>query len=177
MLMKQCTKCKEEKPLVKFYKNKEKKFNRSSWCKLCDRERHRTREQAAKDWLNSIKEEQGCVKCGVSDGRVLEFHHRKPAMGDRCVSMLLSYSKKVVREEMTKCDILCVNCHRLAHDNAPSIRKPQKSQQATYVEAIKTCSRCGEEKRYSQFSKRSDRPSGRHPWCKVCMKQYDQERQ
>ena len=57
--------------------------------------------------------EGGCVQCGETDRRCLQFHHRDPETKDFCVSASAcgSRSKERLEAEIAKCDILCANCH------------------------------------------------------------------
>lgn len=54
-----------------------------------------------------------CADCGESDPDVLEFdhaRHRKSADVSRLVSTATSLDR--LRTEMSKCDVVCCNCHR-----------------------------------------------------------------
>jgi len=58
----------------------------------------------------------GCAKCGIKDHRVLDLHHRNGEDKDMAVSAMLSKkSWDAVKAEMEKCEVLCANCHRIAH--------------------------------------------------------------
>ena len=56
-----------------------------------------------------------CKECGISDHRLLEFHHIGDK--DRDVSDMVSYGYgwSRVEQEIKKCIPLCCNCHRLIH--------------------------------------------------------------
>jgi hypothetical protein len=59
-----------------------------------------------------------CQRCGTSDYRVLSFHHRDPKTKRWNVKEMAQrqgFSKKMIDEEIAKCDILCLNCHSLTH--------------------------------------------------------------
>lgn len=54
-----------------------------------------------------------CVDCGEADVVVLEFDHRVPAEKVRDVGGLAGHRRwAAVLEEIEKCDVRCVNCHR-----------------------------------------------------------------
>jgi hypothetical protein len=54
-----------------------------------------------------------CVDCGEADVIVLEFDHRVPSDKVRDVGGLASRQAWAsVLEEIAKCDVRCVNCHR-----------------------------------------------------------------
>jgi hypothetical protein len=60
---------------------------------------------------------KSCVRCGIDDYRLLDFHHRDPALKVDRLSVADSahWSRKKIMEEIVKCDLLCANCHRLMH--------------------------------------------------------------
>jgi hypothetical protein len=78
------------------------------------------RKKALKRWLSEYKSTLQCIKCGENHPACLEFHHRNPKEKKfevtRAVNCLLS--KERVLEEIAKCDVLCVNCHRKLHFSA-----------------------------------------------------------
>ena len=70
-----------------------------------------------KSYIDSIKKTGKCSRCGNTDYRVLEFHHRKPE--DKKFSIVQSvhnrYSLSSLIKEIAKCELLCSNCHRIEH--------------------------------------------------------------
>lgn len=82
----------------------------------------RTRKRT-KDWLDTIKEPLSCIKCGEKRNPCLDFHHRDSNDKEMSIThMVKRYSKKRILEEISKCDVLCANCHRIEHwelQNAP----------------------------------------------------------
>jgi hypothetical protein len=63
-----------------------------------------------------VKKALGCKDCGASDPRVLQFHHRDQSTKLFVVGKGYNQSWASLREEIRKCDVLCVNCHRGLHD-------------------------------------------------------------
>jgi hypothetical protein len=63
-----------------------------------------------------------CVDCGEKDILVLEFDHkdRNSKVGDINTIIKTYGSLKKVKDEISKCDIRCANCHRrkTARENA-----------------------------------------------------------
>lgn len=54
-----------------------------------------------------------CVKCGETDKLKLEFHHKDtPTRKKFNIGNLLSHSRASVQEELRKCQLLCLTCHR-----------------------------------------------------------------
>ena len=64
-------------------------------------------------WYKKLKKQYSC-KCGESDPRCIDFHHRKPESKTTTVSWLVGQrnSRKKILEEIEKCDPICSNCHR-----------------------------------------------------------------
>jgi hypothetical protein len=57
-----------------------------------------------------------CRSCsGEFHPAIYEFHHRNPEQKDRDPSKMLLMSWDKLTVELDKCDLLCANCHRLAH--------------------------------------------------------------
>lgn len=66
--------------------------------------------------LAELKAGRSCGKCGFSDPRALDFHHRDPSLKEFQVSTKAwQTSWKRLTDEAAKCDILCANCHRIEH--------------------------------------------------------------
>lgn len=62
------------------------------------------------------KTERGCESCEIIDSRVLDLHHRNGDEKVMAVSqMMYRFGWQAVREEMSKCRVLCANCHRIEH--------------------------------------------------------------
>jgi len=71
----------------------------------------RMRWQANIKMLNELRDVP-CFDCG---GRfapcVMQFDHRDPDAKLFAVTRIISRSRKVILEEVEKCDIVCTNCH------------------------------------------------------------------
>ena len=71
------------------------------------------------DFILELKKEKGsCVDCGEANVNVLQFDHidhldreTKTASVSRLVSG--NYSKQTIDTEISKCRLICANCHRL----------------------------------------------------------------
>lgn len=58
-----------------------------------------------------------CTECGYSKNiKSLEFHHKNPKEKDVSLSNLVYEKWEIVKTELDKCVVLCVNCHREEHD-------------------------------------------------------------
>lgn len=128
--MKKCAKCKIEKPLNEF--NKHSKGS-TSWCKICVRKRSKqyyeeNREQIRKnqkryedknrEWFNEYKKTLECSKCGENHISCLDFHHinsNEKEFGIAQSISTLTKTKEQILKEISKCIVLCSNCHRKFH--------------------------------------------------------------
>lgn len=132
METKTCTKCDANKPVESFrWRNKSKNM-RQSWCKKCfsihekekwhnssderknkHRQTQKTRYRRNQNYVYSFLGQQKCEICGEDDPIVLEFDHINPQEKIADVSTLIySHSLKIIQEEISKCRVLCANCHR-----------------------------------------------------------------
>lgn len=112
--MKKCTLCNQLKEEDNFYKTKNSKDGYASRCKDCMRKYQNSLHKEIKYKL--IEEFGGkCSKCGYNKCiAALDFHHRDPNEKEFILSNLTRNLDKL-REEASKCDILCANCHREEH--------------------------------------------------------------
>lgn len=132
--MRKCSKCKVEKPLNDFYKQKSNKSGYQSQCKECqtkgaigryserkDKIKKRTVENNNKlrdrnynfvhRYLNMFGE---CVDCGVKDSRVLEFDHVRGIKYKGVKRMCADFNSiDNIKNEIRKCEVRCCNCHRI----------------------------------------------------------------
>lgn len=72
-------------------------------------------QQNNKDFVDSFKTE--CSACGLTDKRVLDFHHIDPSTKSKAVGSMrvAGYSHINIKAEIDKCILLCANCHRIQH--------------------------------------------------------------
>lgn len=91
------------------WRERNRLWNQANATKIAVRKKELRRERWER--LKNLKTATGCLKCGETDYRCLEYHHRDPATKERCVSAMLASSWKAVEKEMAKCDLLCANCH------------------------------------------------------------------
>lgn len=72
-------------------------------------------------WLGEYKRSRGCGRCGVTDPRVLDFHHKSDEdkeFGIGEFRRAVGFDR--IKEEVKKCDVVCANCHRILHDEMRS---------------------------------------------------------
>lgn len=99
-----CRPCRSEYHREHYLANRSDVINRSGSRK---KEERRRRVAAILDYLRA----HPCVDCGESDPVVLEFDH----LGDKSFTVADGMKDKswaAVLEEIEKCEVVCVNCHR-----------------------------------------------------------------
>ena len=128
--MKLCNNCKVIKPLTEFSFQNKSKNQYATFCKKCHSEkydipRYKVNPKFFKEKNTAYKNETRrkyfeyiktlkCENCGFNDWRCLEFNHRDPATKYKNVSdMVARHSFENVLKEISKCSVLCANCHRI----------------------------------------------------------------
>lgn len=127
-----CCKCKEEKDLKEFSKNKTRRDGHSSCCRQCHsvyhkkwHEKNKTQRRtdikdykiASRNWLHKYKLTLTCSRCPENHPATLDFHHIN---GDEKEINLgsagrMGWSITRIKKEIAKCIVLCANCHRKHH--------------------------------------------------------------
>ena len=144
--VKRCSSCKEDRPFGAFSRCVSKPDGLNHRCKSCDRDRylvwraahqrphrqialpyaqHRNSSRAwrirtcgpKQRFLHEYKTRSGCIICGESDVCCLDFHHIDPDEKSFMVSEYKNYSLRNIKNEVSKCVVLCANCHRVLHGN------------------------------------------------------------
>lgn len=129
--MKKCTKCKEEKSLGEFNKNKSRSDGHANMCRECwkiyyaeyyksgkEKERLARQRKAEKlkvrEYIAEVKSVP-CMDCGNSyPSYVMDFDHRDPSIKLFTIAKVSSTKSLIrIKEEIEKCDVVCSNCHRL----------------------------------------------------------------
>lgn len=124
-----CNKCGIEKPIEEF-PFKDKALNkRSTICKICQREyklehyhnnkeahyeRNRKTNERIANYIDSYKRTHPCLICGESAIECLDFHH----LGNKEIEIAKLRRKGSINKvinEISKCIVLCSNCHRKVH--------------------------------------------------------------
>lgn len=113
--MKECTLCHQELPLSAFCKNSSKKDGLGNCCRPCHndyiRERWRQLKMRAINHMGSH-----CKDCnGLFHRAAYEFHHLDPAQKEADWDKLKRRSWDRIIIELSKCVLLCANCHRVRH--------------------------------------------------------------
>ena len=73
------------------------------------------RKRAIKDCIRIDKSAKGCVDCGITDWRVLDYDHLPEFSKTMSISLAITKGWTLVRlqKEIEKCEVVCANCHRI----------------------------------------------------------------
>lgn len=91
-----------------------------------------------------------CSNCGEKILCTLDFHHLDPTKKDRSINSMRDFRLDVMEREVSKCILLCSNCHREHHSTERGgDSNSSLSQKIKLLEklSVKCCSRCG----YSKY--------------------------
>jgi len=107
-----------KKTTNKFKKNDSKNsrnYRRTHSEEINKRERARKKEK--REWVNNLKKEKKCNKCGESRWFCLEYHHINPENKKFTIANSISggYGKESILKEIDKCILMCGNCHEHLH--------------------------------------------------------------
>ena len=124
--MKQCSRCKETKPLDKFGKEAKSKDGLQYHCKVCKAELHilnhearmvsiraskQRRVDAGRNYVVEWFKTHPCVDCGETDIRVLEFDHLGNKVDGVAKMVREGQTLKRIKQEIEKCEVRCKNDH------------------------------------------------------------------
>lgn len=98
--------------LKEYYKEYYKKEEKRKGILNSRRKYAEKNRQIYLDWKKTLS----CSICGENHPACIEFHHKNPEEKDYCVSNLSGKSLSFILKEVSKCDILCANCHRKLHN-------------------------------------------------------------
>ena len=127
--MKNCGCCKLDKLENEFSK---KGNGLQSICKDCNKKKlkeyyennkvsHRANIKKNKDilkiWFKKYKSKLKCSRCSEDHISALDFHHEDPTIKEFNIPRMITggYSVSRIEEELSKCIVLCANCHRKEH--------------------------------------------------------------
>jgi len=79
------------------------------------RSQEKDRLEAKRKWVAEIKSNHGCRECDEDDPRCLDFHHTGDKSENVSTMVWDDASKESLRDEISKCVVLCANCHRKKH--------------------------------------------------------------
>lgn len=127
---KKCPKCKICKPITEFSKDKSRKSGYQTYCKKCRKHYYKNnvdkvagyRNSYYQQWLEFIEVDRlRCSVCGYNKSfAALDFHHNDPTIKNFEIGWFMGRpatekNKRILSRELSKCIILCSNCHREFH--------------------------------------------------------------
>jgi hypothetical protein len=86
-------------------------------CTQCYSKTKVFRKELIREEYLSYKKTLSCTHCGISDYRVIDFHHLENKSFSLSHALSNGYSMDKIMEEIKKCIPLCANCHRIEHHN------------------------------------------------------------
>ncbi len=81
-------------------------------------EKQRKKRQARRAWFETeILSKLKCEECNENHPACLDFHHKDPSEKDGMVGDMLHQNVSIAKImlEISKCKVLCSNCHRKHH--------------------------------------------------------------
>jgi hypothetical protein len=112
--MKRCYACGETKTTDQFYPNRAQRDGLGTDCKKCRIAGERDRYVRMRARMESLKDKP-CMDCGGSfPVCCMDYDHRDPSLKSFAVGQyhaINSWTKML--EEISKCDLVCANCHRI----------------------------------------------------------------
>lgn len=82
-------------------------------------EKRRQHDEELRIWLRRYKSKLCCVMCGENHPACLHFHHRNREEKSFTIGQIIGRRRyialKKLEKEISKCDILCGNCHAKLH--------------------------------------------------------------
>lgn len=96
-----------------------KRWNKEFYLKNKETEKARIRKRKAgiTEWLNIYKSKCACKCCGEKTTVCLDFHHIERNSKDLSIALTRKWGWgiKRIEKEISKCIIVCANCHRKIH--------------------------------------------------------------
>lgn len=125
--MKTCSLCSLKLPFSSFNKRPNRPGQYQSVCRDCNKEyqrnhyrknkktykeRAKLHKQSMRNQVQEIKGSNPCVDCGgMFHFSQMDFDHLENKSFE--ISRMYTYSWQSIQAELSKCDLVCSNCHRL----------------------------------------------------------------
>jgi hypothetical protein len=109
-LQSKCKQCQAIYHKKHYETNKQKYLNKS-------KKNNKIYKANNKIFIDQYKESKGCKFCNEKCAVCLDFHHEDPIAKEMNVSRMKnsSHSIKTITREISKCIVICSNCHRKLH--------------------------------------------------------------
>lgn len=85
------------------------------FCKKCYHSSKKPRRESIRNWVLEYKKKSKCVDCNSKDFRTFEFHHEGNKEFNISDGVNRGFAISKLEEEISKCVVLCANCHRIRH--------------------------------------------------------------
>ena len=114
-----CKECGIEKDITNFpsagiVKGKKYYRYRCIPCNVDFKQRTQKSSKTAKrQVVNEYKMNNPCIQCGYDDYRALQFHHLRDKKYNISDMLTMGLSLDKIMEEISKCVVLCANCHQI----------------------------------------------------------------
>lgn len=108
------------------------------------RQKAYNKRQKNKRLIQQYKESHPCIVCGHTNPDHLHFHHIDKT-NKKNVSKLMGCSWKRIEQEIDKCEVLCICCHRDRHKE--EVSQPSNTDNREYIRKYKEshpCIKCGQ---------------------------------
>jgi hypothetical protein len=127
---------------------------------------HRAADSLRRGQINALKRNVPCADCGaIFDSFCMDFDHVSGSKRES-VSQMCSCSLATVLEEVSKCELVCANCHRIRTESrkCPSRNPYRQALRLRFNDAKdKPCSDCG--KRFHPSAMEFDHVRGGKALC------------
>lgn len=127
--LKECSICYKEKPVSEFSVRRASPDGLCGACGICSAEKQREQYKDNKKYYldrnrelrsknrekyRETKEGKPCAHCGGLFPQVcMDYDHIDPKTKKLCVAQMMGYSWKDIEKEISKCELICSNCHRI----------------------------------------------------------------
>jgi 5-methylcytosine-specific restriction endonuclease McrA len=97
-----------------YHKQQSRKHYEANREEIIQKNNDKKKEERTK--FRTFKSTLKCTICGFNHPAALDFHHEDPTKKEGNIHRFVSNGQfKKVYEEITKCVVLCANCHRIHH--------------------------------------------------------------
>ena len=81
-------------------------------------EKRKQHNEELRVWIKQYKSKLHCIECGESHPACLQFHHINKEEKSFTIGQIVGRthtSIKSLEKEISKCEVLCGNCHAIRH--------------------------------------------------------------
>jgi hypothetical protein len=111
-----CKCCNQTKEIKDFRVANKGRQNYYRWmCFSCERVVLDNKKNEYKEEYLNYKKTLSCNRCGIDDYRVLQFHHKNTDKEYNISSKIGQRKLSSLMKEISKCEVLCANCHFIEH--------------------------------------------------------------